>query len=468
MATTDTNTYPGAGILTESIVSLFNWAPPQYWNKIAARFGVQFDGIYQALAVMGREEAVAADIWYAYEENRYNRSITAYSVSTTTPGAGGAVTVTLPSGEHWNSGKVSFPRDGDIVMTVDEIPCLVYNKSTTVDSAHTITIKPLDATDDIGNITSEKLIIISGAHAAGTGQPDGTVVGATKRTFYAQILKETVGQEGTQFVNEKWFKAVDDGRSVDGWYNPGLGRAEYFLNRKIDGAFTWGKANTNSITATTDRGSVNTIYTTQGLVPWISAQGKEMSITSGAFDMADLDEVTLYLKQQGIVAPVAMFFVGAQLAQDVRNATQAYIDGNGTDYTRIVDTMFGGNAERAMAVNFKAIGLGDMTYMLKEVPAWSDPTAYAETGFNMGKYGIIMPIDSYKDPKQGVILQNLSARYRALGAYSRKFEVWNVSGAGGGAYKPYVTDVDEAMLYLRTHMGLQALKMNQGVIMRGS
>lgn len=466
MAVTDANTYPVSGIMTENVVTLFDWVMPQYWNKIAARYGNQFNGIYQFLASAGREEAVANDTWYAYEENRYTRSISSASLSTTSPGAGNPVTVTLASGDHTNSGKYSLPRVGEIVMTVDEIPCQITAKSTTVAGAHTITITPLEVTDDIGDITGEKLIIVSGAKASGTGQIDGTVVGATKRTFYSQIFDETVGIEGSQLVKELWFKTIDDGRSVEEWYTPGIARAEKLLYDKIDGAFTWGKVNTNSITETTARGSINTVFTTKGIVPWIDELGKAMTITAGAFDMADLDEATLYMKQQGIVSNAAVMFAGPQLMQDVRTAAQAYIDGNGTDFAPVVKTLFGGQ-ERALSVNFTQLNLGDMTYMLKEVGTWSDPERYSATGFDMPKYGIIMPMAKVKDVKSGVMLDNLAVKYRAMGNYSRRFELWNVSGAGGAGYKPYVTDIDEAMWYLRSHMGLQALKMNQAIIMRG-
>ena len=468
MSTTTANTYPGAGILSESVMTIFDQVKPQHWNQLASRFGVQFNGIYQLLASMGAESPVADNVWYAWEENRYVRNISAaQTLSTTTPGAGNPVTFTLAVADHEMTGTVSFPRVGMQVLTQAEVPCQITAKSTAVANAHTITIYPLDATDDIGDLTGQTLILHSGAWAAGTGQPDSTFVGTTKRTFKAQIFKETVGQEGPEFVKEKWYSVIDDGRSIEGWYNPGLSRAEYLLYRQIDGAITWGKHNTNSLTSTTARGSVNTIYTTKGLIPWVSEEGKEMTYTSGSFDMADLDEITLYMKQQGIITPTSCIFTGPVLTQDIRTAAQAYIDGNGTDYTVDVASMFGGK-DKALGVNFTQIKLGDMTYLLKEVEAWNDPMAYSSTGYDIPKYGVVVPIQKVKDAKSGIMMDNLAIRYRALGSYSRRMEVWNVSGAGGNAYKPYVTDVDEAMLYLRAHLGLQALKMNQAVILRAS
>jgi hypothetical protein len=172
----------------------------------------------------------------------------------------------------------------------------------------------------------------------------------------------------------------------------------------------------------------------------------------------------LYQKQQGVTSGVGMILEGPEIAIDIRNAAKDYIDGNGTDYTNVINRMFGGNEALALSVNFKVLNLGDFTYIRKEVPAWSDPTAYAETGFGMPKYAIVMPLESYKDPDTNEIMPNVASRYRALGSYSRRFEVWHDGAAGGDAYKPYIGDIDEAMLYLRSHLGLQALKMNRAVI----
>lgn len=467
MAQTDPNTYPGAGIRTEEVVSILDYLEPYYWNEVGARYGYQFDGVFQVLRAFGREFPVPRDEWSGYEENRYQRSITAYSVDTAAPGIGGSVVVTLPAAEHEMNGKVSFPREGEAVLTIDEVPAFIEAKSTAVANAHTITITPVDAADDLGDLTGQKLIIFTGAKAAGMGQPDSTFVGKTKRSFVAQIIPESIGQEGTQFVNQEWTRAIDDGRDYNGWYNPGLMMAEYRLNRKIDGAFTWGKANTNSLTQTTHRGAVNSVKFTKGVIPWITELGKEMDITAGAFDIADYDEVSLYMKQQGVVSNVCLSLEGPEVAVDIRNAVKDFNDGGGTDYTTIINNRyFGGDAERALSINFKVLGLDDMIFIRKQVPAWIDPTTYGETGFSMGKYVVLTALEQYQDPDSGVVLPNIASAYRALGNYSRRLEVWHDGAAGGDAYKPYIGDIDEAMLFLRAHVGLQAMKMNRAVIMR--
>jgi len=469
MAATDANTYPGAGVLSETIMTFLDYLKPQYWNEIAARFGYQFDGVWQILGSMGREEPVGADEFYAYEENRYRRSISG-TPDTITPGVGGTVVFTLDAADHEQSGAISFPRKWDEVLTTTEVPCWISAKDVTTPDAHTITITPVFATDNIGNLTGKKLIIFSGAKAAGMSQGDSTFVGATKRKFVAQIIPEDVGVEGTQLVNTEWFNVIDDGRSISGWYNPGLMRAEYFLNSKIDGAFTWGKENTNSVTQTTARGSVNLVKTTKGMLQWITELGKSMSITGGAYAPADLDTTALHMKQNGVTSGVAIAFCGSNALIDIRNSLKDLIDTNGTDYTKVLKTMFGGaSVELGLSINFKTYTSGDMTYIFKEVPAWIDPTTYGETGFNMSKHVVIGPLEMYPNPDNpGKMLPNIGMRYRAKGNYSRRAEVWNTAGAGGAAYYPYNTDIDEVMLHLRSHVMFVMLKANRWIIQRGT
>jgi hypothetical protein len=130
--------------------------------------------------------------------------------------------------------------------------------------------------------------------------------------------------------------------------------------------------------------------------------------------------------------------------------------------------MFGGNQELALSVNFTVLNLGGFRWIRKEVPAWSDPTLYSASGYKMPNYVIAAALETFRDPESGIDMPNISARYRALGGYSRRFEVWADGAAGGDAFKPYKGEYDEGLYYLRAHIGLQALKMNRAVIMRGA
>src|ERR1035437_4581147 len=211
MATEDANTRAGAGILTEQVVSFLDWLEPEHWPELGARYGYQFDGIYQVLRALQRESMVSATSWFQWEENRYQRSILVSTVSTSSPGAGNPVTVHIDAADYDESGTVTYPRENEDVLTPDEVPAHIITKNTSVAYDHTLLIKPFSVLDDLGDLAGKTLIIFSDSKASGTGQGDGVFVGMTKRQFYAQIFWENIGQEGTRFIEQKWVKIIDDG-----------------------------------------------------------------------------------------------------------------------------------------------------------------------------------------------------------------------------------------------------------------
>ncbi len=458
-----------SGIMTAPIQSLIGYQKPQFWNKLSASFGDQhFDGIIQMSGALDRMNPVPSSSYSLFEENRYERPITVYAVSTTTPGIGGPVTITLPAADHEASGTRSFPRQYQDVLCPGEIPCWISAKSVATPNAHTITISPVDASDNIGDLTGQVIFVYSSAKASGTGQGDSTILSVTQRDFVSQIIWDNIGAEGTTLAQELWVDVLDDGRNLAGYYHPGITLLERRWLDLADGACTWSKENTNSLTQTTARGSVNPVNHTKGFVPWITALGKNMSITAGNYDVNDGYTMGIYFKQQGVTSPIGIGFVGDNLRNDINEACFAKIDGNGTDYTKVTRQILPGiSDELAMSINFKAWNVGDYSIVLKTVPAWINPMSYGMTNFNMSQMGIFGPIASYADAKNpGQINKSWDVKYKAKGNYSRRLEIWNTGGAGGPAYYPYNTDVDEVMINARGEIMFTMCKANQWIIQR--
>lgn len=470
MALTDANTYPASGITTDRLLTIYDALKPQHVAELQARYGDQYQPMFQWLRAMGREEAISGDTLYAHEENWVHRTITVLTATPVGGSAGGNPTagvstdIVLDPADHDSLGH-TYPRVGDIVtIPGTNVQAHVISKTTTDPAAHSIRIAPARTTDNIGAITAGTVLAItSGAFGAGSGQPAGTTVGTTKRTFYAQIFKETVGAEGSALVKEHWYQVKENG-TLKGWYTPGLDRASYLLGLKVDGAFTIGQEtnNTNVVVGAGLDGAGNSIKTTKGMFPWVSELGKTIPVTAGSFDITILDQIELYLLSQGITTGYAIAMVGAKLSQDLNASALAWVDGNGSDFTRVLNSQFGGSAELAASVNFKAINKGNITMMIKPMPIWSHPQYLGATGYDWESRGLVLPLATYKDPKSGLNMKNLATRYLAMGDYSRRFEVWRVGAAGGGTY---VNDIDSTNTYIRSHLMLQLLKANQGIIL---
>lgn len=479
MAQTAPNTYPIGGILSEDVVSAYDFFKTERIPVLFARYGNQFMPMFKWLEGMGRQEPATSDEIEQWEENRYTRTLTVY---TATPAAGGSAgddpgagndTLIVPAAADLDVNYRFYPRKGDICMipsggtgNTGEVQAIIYSIDVSVPSAPVFRLKPVNASANIGSLTAgDELIITNAAFGAGTGQPEGTAMGSTKRTFVAQIIKETIGIEGSQLVNEYWYDRMDDGRDVRMWYTPGFLRADYYMGMKADGAFTFGQEATNAtmVVPAGEEGAGNKIKTTKGAVPWIRELGYVMPINLTTFDIPDLDTVGLYLRSQGITSGTNMFLVGAQLNNRVENKAYDYLQNTGVDFTSVVDTYFGGSKELALSIGFRTLHKSGFTYMMKVMDLWSNPTLYGATGHNIDKYGIIMPLATFRDPKNpSSTIKNIGTRYRAQGKYNRRFEVWSVGGAGTGTK---VTQYDKVHTYWRSHMAFTMIGVNQFVML---
>jgi len=76
----------------------------------------------------------------------------------------------------------------------------------------------------------------------------------------------------------------------------------------------------------------------------------------------------------------------------------------------------------------------------------------------------MIPLGYRKDAKSMKSMPTFGVRYKALGPYKRKMEVWNVSGAGGQGN--YVIEDDLHNYNLRAHIGFQGMAANQMILLR--
>ena len=466
--TTQAGTYPISGVRTEEIFTLYDAGQPTYVRELAKRFGLQFDPFHNWFRLMNREEPVPANgEWYAYEENRYHATIkTTGSVGN--PGAGNDATIQLDSTCFDANGNY-YGRVGEtITMPGTGVQARIHSISGTYPTVYFV-LKPVSATSNIGAITSGTTLSITNAgYASGTGQPTSASVGATKRTFKLQIIKETVGFEGAEVAKQLWYDAFDSNGQAVGFVSSMTNQALYRLNLKINGALLLGQPNTNAtLTETTRHGSVNTVRYTEGIIPATVRMGMSATIAAGTFDIEDLDDFGIYMRTQGVESGVAMLAVGAKLRNDIENAGKDFLQANGTDFTMAAKSVLanGKDFEKALSLGFSQINKGGYSYLLKTINDFSDPTTFGATGYDYDQHGILIPLTSFADPVTGAKLDNICLKYADNNGYNRRMEMWKEAGAGGNP-NTYVHQYDDVTFNLRAHLGLQALKMNQFIYIK--
>lgn len=462
------STYPQGGVLTSQVFATFDAGKPQISEMLNSRYGTQYESMFLKFANMGRQEPVQAKNWYHYEDNWIHDTIVVSAAVTAPVDPADSMDFVLDATKVYGDDYSFYPRVGDIVFTSESKAGWISAIDETA-GVVTITLLPVDAEQGLDDLTEgQELGIITAAFGEGTGQPNGTVYGTVKREFQLQIIKETTGLDGSQFINELWFKKYDEHGNVEGYFTTGTLRGEYLFKLKTDGALTVGIQNNNDALIQERQnihgvglGKYSEVRTTKGMIPWIKSLGDTMNYTSGAFDLVDLDDEGLYLRSQGVSSSAIYTALGAVLYNDVQNAAKDYaIDttGDGSTLNSVLSVVGKGNKEVATSLNFKYIHRGNFHFMLDTVDAWSHPKYLGVATYEMDKKGVFIPLKTVRDAASGQAVDNIHVKYRGNLSYNRRAEMWSVKGAGGGVY---VTDVDTADFFVRGEVGLGLLGANQ-------
>ena len=469
---TQANTFPVGGIAGQNIFNVYDAGQPVYVKALTSRFGLQFDPYWNWWSLMGREEPIAGNgTWYAYENNRYIRTLKVLA-NVADPGTGNDTTFQLDPSFIDANGRFYGRVTEVVTMPGTKVQARIVNINVVSTTVVYFTLRPVDVNSNIGALTAGQTIIITnGGKAAGTGQIKGVTTGYTKRDFMLQIFDESYSFEGPEATKAYWFDVFDqNGAAVPYSKVTDLSKqAMVRLNSKFNGAFLVGQKTTNpALTDVTPDGETNLVNMTQGVIPTIIQNGATVPIPHGTFAVTDLDDLPLYLREQGVDTDIALLAVGDYLRRDIENAGKAFIQGNGEILTAKSQNFFAQtNAkDKAIHLGFSEIYKNGMTFLLKTIDDWSDPVKFGAYGNEYRSSGFCVPLSSFKDPVTGAKLQNVCTRYVEKNGYSRRFESWMVKGAGGQP-ATYVTDVDVAKGYMRAHIGQQLLKMNQAIWIDG-
>ena len=467
---TQANTFATGQMMNQALFSVYDAGKPEYVKELAKRFGLQTSPFWRWLEGMLREEAIPGNTdWYAYEENRYRRELKVLS-TVADPGVGNPITFQLDPAYIDTYGNY-YGREGEAV-TIPVTNVQAHISSITGTSPNIFfTLTPINVSSNIGSLVAgTKLAITNGAKADGTHQGKSAVTGATKRNFRTQIFFEDTGLEGTQITTQKWYDAFDDSGKKVGVVTDLTAKAQARLDSKINGAFLLGQTNTNTnLTQVSAQGQVNPINYTEGLIPTITRLGSTLSIPYGTFAVDDLNDIGLYMRTQGVTSGIVMLAVGARRRNEIEDACKNFIQGNGTDLTSDVRSYILGNkpADKLLSVGFQQIYKGGVNILLNTIEEFSDPVGLGLTGYDMDKAGMVIPLSTMKDPKSGKVLDNIAIRYVENNGYSRKLEVW-ANGAAGGDVMRYDNDIDEKLIHMRAHLGLQILMANQMMYIPGA
>lgn len=445
-------------IYATDVISNFDLHEPDKLTRLMKRYGGQGLGFLLTLKALGFELQAKNDTYSHFEERRIHDTIKA-KANVSAPGGTNDILITLHS-DSVDSDNNYYPRVYDEVMFSDETVGYIYDIDTSTPTAPVLTIRLNDVSQTFPAVTAgEEISIISSQFSEGSGQPTGAVSGTDEFENYAQIIKETIGVTGTEMVTQSWLTNKKDGVTSYYWLK-GQADLDYRMSLKIDGALLFGRKtdNPNAIDPTTGKA----IKTTHGLIPTIRDRGYVDPIAAGGEAITDFDRWDRYLDQQG-VGKFSLIYAGINRHQGMENVLKPYFADTNINYTRQVvnDEIFASNESLAATVNFKLFTKSERTFLMKRMNNFNNPKTFGVTGYDMPYQALILPIDKRKDAKTKEMLPTIGFRFRGLGKYNRRMEVWQYGTAGEGLK---LGDVDDKKTYQRAHVGGHWMCVNQMIL----
>jgi len=452
-----------AQIYASDIISGFDLHKPEKMNVLFSRFGDQGASYFQLIRSMGFEQPVANDTYGHYEENHIHEVIHSRGI-VAQPAIGAPIVFTLDTTDL-DANNNFYLRKFDILMFPNEVVGTVLDINVAIPAAPVVTCYPSDNADRFPALTAGmEIIITTNAFAEGSGQPEGAVSGTWEYSNNAQIIKETIGFTGTEMVNQSWVTVTSKGQQLLGYYMKGQIDIDYRMALRIDGALMWGKqTNNSSIVDNSTAGGGRAIKTTEGLIPYIRRVGNEQTYNAGAFDVEEFDEMSNTLDRE-YAGNYILGLLGISLHQDIENSLKTYFANTNISFAKQTtnDVLFKNNESLGASVNFTYLTKSERTFLFKRMGSFNNKKVAGAEGYNAPKLGVFLPINKKKDPVSGNMVDSIGTRYRALGKYSRRMEVWQVGGAGSGMK---VTEFDKLNTYQRCHIGAHHRGGNQMILL---
>jgi hypothetical protein len=453
-----------------NFVSAYDVHKPDVLSKMFNRYGDQGSSWFLTLEKLGFVKPVAATSYSHYENELKNPTFKA--AGTTSVGSPGlAVNITLSTADVNSTGQ-SYPRQFEIVYFKGGQLGIIMSVTVGGSPSYTtvLSVKPLKGTDSIPGVDAgEEISIISNAHSEGSDQPKGVVPGATKRTNYTQIMKETLAVTGTELTNQTWFDGwVEVPGSVNGteqiasgnsWYNLNWMDMEWRIGKQVSGALLFGETSDNI----TDTATNLPINTTQGLIPTIRNLGNTETYVPGAFSVTDFDAYGRILDRE-YAGDYVLGLTSKSFSDEIENTMVAYLANTNIIYEieQQLGSRFGVDG-KSISIDFNYLKKSQRTFMFKRMMEFSNRQTFGIANSVTDGYGVFLPMNKVKDAKSGKMLDNIGARYKNLNGYSRKMEVWSVNGAGPGMK---VSSVDVNKSFIRTDMGAHIMGANQMILVK--
>jgi hypothetical protein len=256
-------------------------------------------------------------------------------------------TITLSAGDHWDSGKNSYPKVTQLALFSNQAVGYVESINKSGDNAHTVTIKRLNSDQDVQtpSVVGATVVFVTNAQAGGSGKIGSHVPRFERVDNYLHTFREDIELEDHEMQNETWFEFKGEKKV----YLKALDEvADKFAMQETLGLLVTPQA--SGITAASNK----EVRTANGLIPQIKANGINTEYFS-APTMTTLEDMELLLDKwygdsENLVA------MGINAEQGLRHWLLEFTKGDSRGLT------FAGEDKQSVGINFTSAKLGSRVY----------------------------------------------------------------------------------------------------------
>lgn len=375
------------------LLSTLDLITPNYYEKYVDKYK-WWNDYYMITTTLAGKETFSPNQTFSHVEpaNRRAPYVLVATVSTETPSAGAAVTVTIDSSFVWNS--ASPLRVGEIVEIANNTATAaaigVQGQITAVNSDTECVIKPLLSSQSFSCNEGETNLLFRGRAVGEASEVGGSL---QRQDITVNGLCTEVREDYTT-TDRALAERVFPENSVGAYSYRGIQTADMRFMDAREAKHMFGTESNNS----------GVSQTSKGLVPQIIAGG--VAVTYSSFDATALDNIAKGLDKE-VGANEYHWLMDTNQFIAVQNFIQNKYTAGAINYGS-----FNGSKEIAIAQGFTSYTIHGRTFHMKKYMGFNAGAQYGVASSKWDDNGILIPMDSQRDAATGEAVNSFGLRYQ--------------------------------------------------------
>jgi hypothetical protein len=381
------------GSANQGLLSTLDLITPNYYEKYVDKYK-WWNDYYMITTTLAGKETFSPNQAFSHVEpaNRRAPYVLVASVSTETPAAGAAVTVTIDSSFVFDS---SSPlRVGEIVEIANNTATAaaigVQGQITAVNSDTECVVKPLLSTQSFSCNGAETNLLFRGRAVGEASEVGGSL---QRQDITVNGLCTEVREDYTT-TDRALAERVFPENTVGAYSYRGIQTADMRFMDAREAKHMFGTESNNS----------GVSQTSAGLVPQIIDGG--IAVTYSSFDATALDNIAKGLDKE-VGANEYHWLMDTNQYIAVQNFIQNKYNAGAINYGS-----FNGSKEIAIAQGFTSYTIHGRTFHMKKYMGFNAGAQYGVASSKWDDNGVLIPMDSQRDAASGESVNSFGLRYQ--------------------------------------------------------